>query len=75
MNRTIGYVLNGKYIKSGIIDNNIKQGKEHAQHRDHVRKEMARDYARDLVQPHTPEFIDAFPDKAKRMGLVPQGEE
>lgn len=69
-----GYVINGVYHKSDIIDSNVKKGKEHSGHRDSVRKDMARDYARDLVQPHTPEFIDAFPQQAKRMGMVPQGE-
>ncbi len=69
-----GYVKNGIYYKSGIIEDNIKKGKEHSGFRDHTRKEMAREYARDLIQPHTPEFIDANPIKARRMGMIPRGE-
>lgn len=75
MRTSTGYVINGKYVKSNTVGKDIKNGKEHSGYRDHVRKEMARDYARDLVQPWTPEFIDANPTKAKQLGMVPRGEE
>jgi hypothetical protein len=75
MVRNLGYIINGRYIKSDTIDNDVKKGKEHSGYRDHRRKEMARDYARDLVQPWTPEFIEANPTKARALGMVPKGEE
>lgn len=70
----LGQIVGGKYVKSAIVSSDIKQPKEHSGHRDHVRSTMARDYARELVQPHTEEFIDAYPQQAKRMGMIPEGE-
>lgn len=74
MRYSTGYFINGKYIKSDTIDDVVKKGKEHSNYRDHVRKEMARDYSRDLIQQSDPQFVDAFPDKAKRMGMIPESE-
>lgn len=62
----LGQIVNGKYVKSGIIDSDIKQPKENAHHREYVRNRMREDYARDLVQPNTPEFAEAFPNKIRR---------
>lgn len=64
-----GYInKDGKYIRSAP-DASMKQHREHQGHREHVRVQMRRDHAADIVQPWVngqpnPAFVDAQPGRA-----------
>lgn len=68
-----GYLnKHGKYIRGDITPSTPEQN---AQEREYNRLAMREEYAKDLVQPFVsgqvnPEFIEAFPEAAKRYGMI-----
>ena len=76
MKRTIGQVVNGKFVESKPVEIN---NREHTGHREFVRNSMRETYARDIVQPYkhgqvNPEYVEAFGknEATNRFGI--QGE-
>lgn len=76
MNKSTGYILNGKYVRMGSVPGGELAPRKQALHRQFQIEKDRQEFARDLVQPYTPdgkinqEFIRALPKEAERYGFV-----
>jgi hypothetical protein len=63
--RTLGYIKDGVYVKSTMVDKAVKYHNERASYRQSQREDMAFTYAREIVQPNDPNYYEAFPNRFK----------
>jgi hypothetical protein len=76
MGSSTGYILNGKYVRSGTVPSQVTVPRKHVLQKQFETNEDVQRFKKDLIQPYlpngkpNPEFIDAYPKEAERYGFV-----